>query len=214
LTLHGHVDFTYEVSRCLAACEGAILIVDSTQGVQAQTVSNVYLAMENNLTIIPVINKIDLASSMVEETKEQIENILAIDTTNCPLISAKTGLNINDVLESIVKNIPCPKINNNDKLSALIFDSIYDNYKGAIAFLKIKSGEITKGMEITTMSNNKKWTVVEVGVFKAGGYTEKDKLVAGEVGYIACSIKNVCDVSVGDTITSAKDGPSEPLPRI
>ncbi len=207
----GHVDFNYEVSRSLAACEGAILVVDAVQGVEAQTLANVYLALENNLEILPVINKIDLPSARAEEVKKEIEDIIGIDASNAPCISAKTGLNVEQVLEDIVQNIPSPNGDIKKPLLALIFDSVYDNYKGAIAFVRIKDGIVKKDDIIFTMSNKKEYQVVELGYFKAGGYVETDALVAGEVGYICASIKNVSDIRVGDTITLNNTPALEPL---
>ena len=207
----GHVDFNYEVSRSLAACEGAILVVDAAQGVEAQTLANVYLALDNDLEIIPVLNKIDLPNARPDEIKKEIEDLIGLDASNAPCISAKTGLNVEEVLERIVSDIPAPKGDINEKTSALIFDSIYDNYKGALAFVRIVDGRLKKGDVIFTMSNNKEYEIVEVGYFKAGGYIETDELVAGEVGYISASIKNVSDIRVGDTITLKKNPASEAL---
>lgn len=197
----GHADFNYEVSRSLAACEGAVLVVDSTQGVEAQTLANVYLALDNDLEIIPVINKVDLPSARVEETKQEIEEIIGLDTDGCPCISAKTGLNVEDVLESIVHNIPAPENKDDQKLRALIFDSIYNDYKGALAYVKVKEGTVKVGDVIKLMSNGDSFTVTEVGCFTPGGYKPVDELASGEVGYIAASIKSLSDIRVGDTIT-------------
>ena len=208
----GHVDFNYEVSRSLAACEGAILVVDAAQGVEAQTLANVYLALDNDLEILPVINKIDLPSARPDEIKKEIEDIIGIEAMSAPCISAKTGLNVEDVLEDIVKNIPAPKGDMNAPLKSLIFDSIYDNYEGALAFVRIIDGTVKKGDIITTMSNSKEYEVVSVGYFKPGGYIKCDKLEAGEVGYIAASIKNLSDIRVGDTITLKKSPTKEALP--
>ena len=207
----GHVDFNYEVSRALAACEGAILVVDSTQGVEAQTLANVYLALENNLEILPVINKIDLPSARVEEVKSEIENIIGLDASNAPCISAKTGLNVEDVLEDIVKNVPPPKGDINAKTKCLIFDSIYDNYLGALAFVRVMDGMVEVGDTIITMSTNMEYVVSEIGYFKPGGYEKCDRLTAGEVGYISASIKNLSDIHVGDTITTKKNKADVPL---
>ena len=198
----GHVDFNYEVSRSLAACEGAVLVVDATQGVEAQTLANVYLALDNNLEIIPVINKIDLPSARIEETKKEIEDIIGLDTENCPCISAKTGLNVEDVLEQIVTKIPAPKNEDDKPLKALIFDSIYNDYKGALAYVKVKEGTVKVGDEIRLMSNGDSFVVTEVGYFTPGNYKETDILTSGEVGYIAASIKSLSDIKVGDTITN------------
>ncbi len=207
----GHVDFNYEVSRSLAACEGAILVVDAVQGVEAQTLANVYLALDNNLEILPVINKIDLPGARAEEVKKEIEDIIGIDTSHAPCISAKTGLNVEKVLEEIVEYIPAPNGDICAKTSALIFDSLYDNYKGALAFVRIVDGKLKKEDVIITMANNKEYEIAEVGYFKAGGYVEADELVAGDVGYISASIKNVSDIRVGDTITLKKEPVKEPL---
>lgn len=207
----GHVDFNYEVSRALAACEGAILVVDAAQGVEAQTLANVYLALENNLEILPVINKIDLPSARPDEVKKEIEDVIGIEAMNAPCISAKTGLNVDKVLEDIVKNIPAPKGNNKRPLKALIFDSIYDNYKGAVAFVRIIDGILKKGDIVYAMSNNKEYEITEIGYMKPGGYIEAKNLVAGEVGYIAASIKQVSDIRVGDTLTLKDNSAKEPL---
>ena len=207
----GHVDFTYEVSRSLAACEGAILVVDAAQGIEAQTLSNVYLALENNLEIIPVINKIDLPSADVDSVKKQIEDVIGLDTTNIPLISAKTGLNVEDVLEAIVKFIPSPIGEDSNKLQALIFDSYYDSYKGVICLIRVKNGVIKPGDHIKMMATNKEFIVTEVGV-RTPKNINKDQLVAGEVGWIAASIKTARDVHVGDTITHVNQPSEYPLP--
>jgi len=204
----GHVDFNYEVSRSLAACEGAILVVDAAQGVEAQTLANVYLALENDLEILPVINKIDLPAARPDEVKEEIENIIGIEAIDAPCVSAKSGLNIDAVLEEIVNKVPAPKGDVTKPTKALIFDSIYDNYKGAVAHIRIKDGKISKGDKVTTMSNGTVYEVVEVGHFKVGGYEPCECLEAGEVGYLAASIKNVADIRVGDTIT-LKDNPAD-----
>ena len=202
----GHVDFNYEVSRSLAACEGAVLVVDAAQGVEAQTLANVYLALDNNLEIVPVINKIDLPSARPDEVKKEIEDIIGLDASNAPCISAKTGLNVEEVLEDIVKNIPSPTGDFKKPLSALIFDSIYDNYEGALAFVRIMDGKIKKGDTIIMMATGKEYEVASVGYFKPGGYIKAEELSAGEVGFIAASIKNLSDIRVGDTIT-LKDNP-------
>jgi len=208
----GHVDFNYEVSRSLAACEGAILVVDSTQGVEAQTLANVYLAIDNNLEIIPVVNKIDLPSARVEETKEEIEKIIGLDASDAPCISAKTGLNVEDVLEKIATDIPAPQGDENKPLQALIFDSIYNDYKGALAYVKVKNGKVKVGDEIKLMANGDSFFVTEVGYFTPGNYQKTDELVAGEVGYIAASIKSLSDIHVGDTITTTEKPCDKPLP--
>ena len=208
----GHVDFNYEVSRSLAACDGAILVVDASQGVEAQTLANVYLAIDNNLEILPVINKIDLTNARPDEVKKEIEDIIGIPAMDAPCISAKTGLNVDQVLERIVTDIPAPKGDENAPLQALIFDSIYDNYQGAIAYVRIKNGTVKVGDKIRLMSSNKTFTVTEVGYFEPGSYLPTDKLIAGEVGYIAASIKSLSDVRVGDTITIDDNPALEPLP--
>ena len=208
----GHVDFNYEVSRSLAACEGAILVVDSTQGVEAQTLANVYLAIDNNLEIVPVINKIDLPSARPDEVKEEIENIIGIPAKDSPCISAKTGLNVEEVLEKIITDIPAPEGDENAPLKALIFDSIYNDYKGAIAYVRIKDGTVKPGDEIKLMSSEKSFVVTEVGYFEPGRYEVADSLSAGEVGYIAASIKSLSDIRVGDTITNKENPAKEPLP--
>lgn len=207
----GHVDFTYEVSRSLKACEGAILIVDATQGVQAQTLANAYLAIDNDLEIMPVINKMDLASARPDEAADEIENILGVDATDAPRISAKSGLNVGEVLEQIVKKIPAPKGDRNAPLKALIFDSFYDNFKGVICFVRIVDGTVKVGTEIKTFMSDKQFTVTEVGVF-APKMLPQDSLSAGEVGYIAASVKSIEDTQVGDTITDALNPAKEPLP--
>lgn len=198
----GHVDFTYEVSRSLAACEGALLIVDATQGVEAQTLANVYLALDENLEIIPVINKIDLGSARPEEVKQEIEEIIGIDASEAPLISAKEGLNIEAVLEAIVEKIPPPKGDINGKLKALIFDAYYDNYRGVVIYTRIFNGHVAKGDVVLMMNTKKKYEVTEVGVYSPGPIPV-DMLMAGDVGYICASIKQVADARVGDTITMA-----------
>ena len=208
----GHVDFNYEVSRSLAACEGAILVVDSTQGVEAQTLANVYLALENNLEIVPVINKVDLPNARPEEVKHEIEDIIGIPAMDAPCISAKTGLNVEEVLERIVTDIPAPKGDVNTPLQALIFDSYYDNYKGALSYVRIKNGSVKPNDEILFMATGKTFTVTEVGYFGAGEYIPTDCLVAGEVGYIAASVKTVSDLHVGDTITIKNNPAKEALP--
>ena len=207
----GHVDFTYEVSRALAACEGALLVVDATQGIEAQTLANVYMALEHNLETIPVINKIDLASAQPEVVKREIEDVIGLDASEAPCISAKTGLNIDQVLEAIVKMIPPPEGNPDAPLQALIFDAFYDNYKGAICFIRVKEGTIRPGMRMRMMASASEFDVVEVGTF-APGYRPCDELSAGEVGYVAASIKDVRDTRVGDTITDAAAPAEEPLP--
>ena len=207
----GHVDFNYEVSRSLAACEGAILVVDSTQGVEAQTLANVYLAIDDNLEILPVINKVDLPNARVDEVKKEIEDIIGIPAMDAPCISAKTGLNVEEVLERIVTDIPAPSGEVNAPLQALIFDSVYDNYKGAIAYVRIKNGSLKANDEILFMATGKVFTVTEVGSFKAGGYVPAEYLSAGEVGYICASVKTISDLQVGDTITLKNQPASTPL---
>ena len=207
----GHVDFSYEVSRSLAACEGAILIVDATQGVQAQTLANLYLAIDNNLEILPVINKIDLQSADIPNTIKEIEDICGLDGTNAPKISAKNGINIKDVLKKIVTDIPAPKGDENAPLKALIFDSYYDNYRGAICMVRIKEGKLKAHDKIKMYSTGVEYEVVEVGYFEPK-CVPCEELVAGEVGYIAASIKTVSDIKVGDTIYRADQPISEPLP--
>lgn len=207
----GHVDFTYEVSRSLKACEGAILIVDATQGVQAQTLANAYLAIDNDLEIMPVINKMDLASADPEGAAEEIETILGIDASDAPRISAKSGLNVDRVLEEIVKKIPAPDGDPNAPLKALIFDSFYDNFKGVICFVRVKDGCVKVGSKIKTFMSGKTFTVTEVGVFSPKMLPTAE-LSAGEVGYIAASVKSIEDTEVGDTITDAENPAKEPLP--
>lgn len=207
----GHVDFTYEVSRSLAACEGAILIVDASQGVEAQTLANTYLALDNNLEIVPVINKIDLPSARVEEVKKEIEEVIGLDAEDCPCISAKEGLNVEDVLKAIIEKIPAPKGDENGKLKCLIFDSHYDNFKGAICLIRVFDGKVKKGDKILMMQTNKIFEVTEVGIF-VPTTKEVDILKAGDVGYLAGSIKTIQDVKVGDTITSAEDPVENVLP--
>ncbi|MFR3498360.1 MAG: translation elongation factor 4 [Paraclostridium bifermentans] len=207
----GHVDFNYEVSRSLAACEGALLVVDAAQGVEAQTLANVYLAIDQDLEILPVINKIDLPSARPDEIKTEIEDIIGLDASEAPLISAKSGLNIEDVLEAIVKNVPAPQGDKEAPLKALIFDSYYDAYKGVVAYVRVYEGTVKKGMTIKMMNTNKKFEVTEVGVM-APGQRELDELSAGDVGYIAASIKDIRSCCVGDTITDANNPTENPMP--
>ena len=207
----GHVDFTYEVSRSLAACEGAILVVDASQGIEAQTLANVYLAMDNDLEILPVINKIDLPSARPDEVCQEIEDVLGLDCSYAPRISAKSGIGIADVLDAIVDYLPPPKGDEGAPLKALVFDSYYDNYKGAISYVRIMDGTVQEGMPIRYMAAGKDYDVTEVGVFTPGFY-RTDRLQAGDVGYVAASVKNVRDTRVGDTLTSAECPASEPLP--
>ena len=207
----GHVDFTYEVSRSIAACEGAILVVDAAQGIEAQTLANVYLAIDHNLEIVPVINKIDLPSAEPDRVCREIENVIGIDCENAPRISAKTGLNVEEVLEAIVKFIPHPSGDDNKPLRALIFDSLYDAYKGVIVFIRIREGTIKKGDKIKMVATDATFEVVEVGIFGAGKFVPCDILYPGYVGYFTASIKSVKDTRVGDTVTSF-DNPQPALP--
>ena len=207
----GHVDFNYEVSRSLAACDGAILVVDASQGVEAQTLANVYLAIDNNLEILPVINKIDLPNARPEEVKQEIEDIIGIPAQDAPCVSAKSGLNMEEVLERIVTDLPSPKGNENEKTKCLIFDSYYDNYKGAVAYVRIMDGKVKVGDEIKLMAANRVFTVSEVGYFVPGSYMPTNELKAGEVGYIAASIKNLSDIHVGDTVTLNNNPADKPL---
>ena len=207
----GHVDFSYEVSRSLAACEGAILIVDATQGIEAQTLANCYLALDNNLEIMPVINKIDLASARPDEVAKEIEDVIGLDASEAPRISAKNGINIDQVLENVVKFIPAPEGDDDAPLKALIFDSYYDNFKGVICFVRIKDGTVAPGDKIRTYMSDKQFEVTEVGTFNPK-LTPKARLYSGDVGYIAASIKSVEDTNVGDTITLVDNPAPEPLP--
>ncbi len=208
----GHVDFNYEVSRSLAACDGAILVVDAAQGIEAQTLANVYLALDHDLDVFPVINKIDLPSADPEKVINEIEDIIGIEAQDAPLISAKNGINIDQVLEAIVEKVPAPKGDSSAPLQALIFDSLYDSYKGVIAFVRIKNGTVKKGVPIKMMATGATAEVVEVGYFGAGQFIPCEELTAGMVGYITASIKNVRDTAVGDTITNAEHPCAEPLP--
>lgn len=208
----GHVDFNYEVSRSLAACEGAILVVDAAQGIEAQTLANVYMAIDHDLEVFPVINKIDLPSAEPERVKDEIEDIIGIEAQDAPLISAKNGINIEEVLEAIVHKLPAPKGNPDAPLAALIFDSVYDSYKGVIVFCRIKEGRVKKGTRIRMMATGAEADVVEVGYFGAGQFIPCEELSAGLVGYIMASIKNVKDTRVGDTVTDAQNPCAEPLP--
>ncbi len=207
----GHVDFNYEVSRSLAACDGAILVVDSSQGVEAQTLANVYLAIDNNLEILPVINKIDLPNARPDEVKKEIEDIIGIPAEEAPCISAKSGLNVEQVLEKIVTELPAPKGNENQKTKCLIFDSYYDNYKGAVAYVRVVDGKVKAGDEIILMATNKTYTVTEVGYFAPGAYIPSEEIKAGEVAYIAASIKSLSDIHVGDTVTLNNNPAESPL---
>lgn len=208
----GHVDFNYEVSRSLAACEGAVLVVDASQGVEAQTLANVYQAIDHDLEVVPVINKIDLPSARPDVVKEEIENVIGIPAMDAPLVSAKVGIGIEDVLEAIVKNVPCPKGDPDGPLKALIFDSYYDAYRGVVIYVRIKDGSVRKGDIIKLMATGAEYQITELGYLKPGFKVPSDALYAGEVGYIAASIKNIQDARVGDTVTMAQGGASEPLP--
>ncbi len=208
----GHVDFNYEVSRSLAACEGALLVVDAAQGIEAQTLANTYLALEHNLEILPVINKIDLPSAQPDVVKREIENVIGIEAENAPLISAKQGINIEGLPDYIIDNIPAPTGDETAPLRALIFDSYYDSYKGVIVYVRIHEGQLSRGDRIRFMASGKEFEVVELGYLKPDGFSPSEKLLAGEVGYIAASIKTVQDVKVGDTVTSVSNPASEPLP--
>lgn len=208
----GHVDFNYEVSRSLAACEGAVLIVDAAQGIEAQTLANTYLALEHDLELVPVINKIDLPSAHPEEVKKEIEDVIGIDAEDAPLISAKNGINIEAVLEKIAELVPPPKGDVNAPLKALIFDSYYDSYKGVIVYTRIKDGTLKPGQKIKMMATGAEFDVVEVGYLNPSGMISSGEIKAGEVGYITASIKSVLDVRVGDTVTTAENSADEPLP--
>ncbi len=208
----GHVDFNYEVSRSLAACDGAILVVDAAQGVEAQTLANVYLALDHNLDVFPVINKIDLPSAEPQRVKDEIEDVIGIEAQDAPLISAKNGIGIDEVLEAVVNRIPAPSGDENAPLSALIFDSLYDSYKGVIVFVRVMNGTVKKGTRIRMMATGASEEVVEVGYFGAGRFIPCDELSAGMVGYITASIKTLSETEVGDTVTDADNPCSEPLP--
>ena len=208
----GHVDFNYEVSRSLAACEGAILVVDAAQGIEAQTLANVYLALEHNLEIMPVINKIDLPSAQPDVVKKEIEDVIGLDASQAPMVSAKNGINIEEVLEKVVHMIPCPQGDEDAPLRALIFDSFYDSYKGVIVYMRVKEGTVKTGDTIRMMYTKKEFAVTELGYLRPGGLSPADELKAGDVGYIAASIKNVRDTRVGDTITLVDNPSTEPLP--
>ena len=207
----GHVDFSYEVSRSLAACDGAILVVDASQGIEAQTLANTYLALDNDLEILPVINKIDLPSADVERTKKEIEEVIGLDCSDVPCISAKTGLNVEDVLEGIVNKLPCPKGDINNPLQALVFDSYYDSYRGVVVFVCVKQGQIKIGDHIRMLHSNTEYEITELGV-KTPNEVKRKTLKAGEVGYLCASIKSIQDVFIGDTITLVDNPCSEPLP--
>ena len=208
----GHVDFNYEVSRSLRACEGALLVVDATQGIEAQTLANTYLALENDLEILPVINKIDLPSADINGVRTEIEEVIGIPAEDCPAVSAKTGLNINDVLEKIVTDIPAPSGDEDAPLKALIFDSYYDSYRGVVVYVRVLDGEVHAGEKIRMMNTGAEFEVVEVGYMSAFGLVPAQKVSAGEVGYITASIKSVVDTRVGDTVTDAENPTDEPFP--
>ena len=208
----GHVDFNYEVSRSLAACEGAILVVDAAQGIEAQTLANVYLALDHNLDIMPVINKVDLPSAEPDRVVAEIEDVIGLEAEDAPRISAKTGLNVEEVLEQIVTKIPAPTGDKDASLQALIFDSLYDAYRGVIVFMRVKEGTVKKGTKIRMMATGAEAEVVEVGYFGAGQFLPCEELSAGMVGYLTASLKNVKDTRVGDTITDAENPCKEPLP--
>ncbi len=208
----GHVDFNYEVSRSLAACDGAILVVDATQGIQAQTLANVYLALEHNLDVFPVINKIDLPSAEPEKVREEIEDVIGLDASEAPLISAKQGIGVEDVLEAVIKNIPAPDGDPDAPLKALIFDSLYDSYKGVIVFCRLRDGRLKRGTKVKMMATGAVAEVVEVGYFGPGQFIPCDELSAGMVGYFTASIKNIRDARVGDTVTESTNPCAEPLP--
>ena len=208
----GHVDFNYEVSRALAACDGAILVVDAAQGIEAQTLANVYLALDHDLDVFPVINKIDLPSADPQKVIEEIEDVIGIEAQDAPLISAKNGIGIEDVLEQIVHKIPAPQGDPEAPLQALIFDSLYDSYKGVIVFCRIRNGSVRKGTRMKMMATGATADVVEVGYFGPGQFIPCEELSAGMVGYITASIKNVKDTAVGDTVTDLDNPCAEPLP--
>ena len=208
----GHVDFNYEVSRSLAACDGAILVVDAAQGIEAQTLANVYLALDHDLDVMPVINKIDLPSADPDRVVHEIEDVIGIEAEDAPRISAKTGLNVHEVLEQVVQKIPAPNGDPDAPLKALIFDSVYDSYKGVIVFMRVKDGTVRKGTRIRMMATGAEADVVEVGFFGAGQYIPCDELSAGMVGYLTASLKNVRETRVGDTVTSVERPCAEALP--
>ena len=208
----GHVDFNYEVSRALAACDGAILVVDATQGIQAQTLANTYLALDHDLEIIPVINKVDLPSADPELVAHEIEDVIGLEAMDAPQISAKTGLNVEEVLEAVVHRLPAPKGNPDNPLQALVFDSLYDSYRGVIIFMRVKEGRIRKGTPIRFMATGAEFTVTEVGTFAPGQFIPGEELSAGMVGYLTASIKNIRDARVGDTVTTVENPAKEALP--
>ena len=208
----GHVDFNYEVSRSLAACDGAILVVDAAQGIEAQTLANVYLALDHDLDVVPVINKIDLASADPDRVANEIEDVIGLEAHDAPRISAKTGLNVEEVLEAIVHRVPAPKGDPGAPLQALIFDSVYDSYKGVIVFCRVVEGTMKKGTRVRMMATGAEAEIVEVGYFGAGQFISCESLSAGMVGYLTASIKNVKDTMVGDTVTDAMRPCASPLP--
>ncbi|MBQ4308017.1 MAG: GTP-binding protein, partial [Lachnospiraceae bacterium] len=208
----GHVDFNYEVNRSLAACDGAILVVDATQGIQAQTLANVYLALDHDLEVFPVINKIDLISARPEEVRKEIEDVIGLDASDAPLISAKSGIGIEEVLEDIISKLPAPEGDLEAPLKALIFDSLYDSYKGVVVFVRVRDGVLKRGMKVKLMATGAVFEVVEVGYFGPGQFIPCDELPAGMVGYFTASIKNIKDSRVGDTVTGAENPCLEPLP--
>ncbi len=208
----GHVDFNYEVSRSLNACEGALLVVDATQGIEAQTLANAYLAVDSDLEIVPVINKIDLPSAMIDRCREEIEDVIGIPAEDCPAVSAKTGLNIGDVMEAVIRDIPAPEGDEDGELKCLIFDSVYNSYLGVVVYIRVVSGTVRPGDKIRLMSTGAEFDVVEVGCMDPFGLRRLEKLSAGDVGYITASIKNVSETKVGDTVTSAAAPADEPLP--
>ena len=208
----GHVDFNYEVSRALAACDGAILVVDASQGIEAQTLANVYMALDHDLEVVPVINKVDLPSAEPDKVALEIEDVIGIEAESAPRISAKTGLNVDQVLEAIVEQLPPPGGDASEPLQALIFDSLYDSYKGVIVFLRVKNGTVRKGDRVRMMATGAEVDVVEIGYFAPGRFIPCDELSAGMVGYLTASIKNVRDTQVGDTVTHVKNPAAEALP--
>ena len=208
----GHVDFNYEVSRSLNACDGALLVVDSTQGIEAQTLANAYLAIDADLEIIPVINKIDLPSAQIDRVRKEIEDVIGLPAEDCPAVSAKTGLNIEDVLEAVVRDLPAPKGDPDAPLACLIFDSYYDSYLGVVVYIRVKEGTIKEGDRVRMMATGAEFDIIEVGTMEPFGLKRSGTLSAGEVGYITASIKNVRDTQVGDTVTHAENPVSEPLP--
>ena len=208
----GHVDFGYEVSRSLAACEGAVLVVDATQGVEAQTLANTYMALEHDLEIVPILNKIDLPSAECDRVAQEVEDVIGLPCMEAPRVSAKTGLNVRDVLEAVVRDVPPPKGDADAPLQALIFDSVYDSYRGVIVYVRVKEGTVRPGQDIKMMATGATYKVVEVGTMSPNGLMPRDALGAGEVGYITASIKTIADTQVGDTVTTVENPAPEPLP--